>query len=448
MLLFYAARGAALVGLLLPLGCVNSAGPMDAEGEASPRAESPSGTPATSDATSSDKGTTANSPATTAASTDGPRAELPLDGREGRNLALGRFRPESKLKVTQRLIRRAKFPVVDVHVHPRIRRFEYRLEEMIRLMDQQNVAVAVSLDGGLGDRFVAHRDRLWEKYRDRFVIYANIDWRGKGAEDDPASWDCHRDDFVARTVRRLREAHENGASGLKLFKNFGLQYRNPDGSLIAIDDPRWDPIWQTCGELGLVVIMHTADPAAFFEPIDEKNERWEELSRHPEWSFHGPQWPRREDLLAARNRVIARHPKTTFIGAHMANNAEDLATVGQWLDAYPNLYVEIAARIAELGRQPYTARDFFIKYAERIFFGSDGPRAPERMWLHYRFLETRDEYFPYAENAFPPQGFWRIYGLHLPDDVLRKVYYENAARIIPGVAPRVERYRTRDAEGS
>ncbi len=366
-----------------------------------------------------------------------------LDGRDGRDLLLGRFRPRPKLRVREHLLRKAKYAVVDVHVHPRIRKFEDRLPDLVRMMDQQNIAVCVSLDGRLGDLLQDHLDVLWKEHRDRFVVYANIDWRGNGQEDDPASWDCHRDDFASRTVKQLEHAKKLGVSGLKLFKQFGLGYRNPDGSLIKIDDPRWDPIWQACGKLGLVVIMHTADPAAFFDPIDETNERWEELHRHPEWSFHGPQWPSREELLEARNRVIARHKETTFIGAHMANNSEDLATVGEWLKAHPNLYVEIAARIAELGRQPYTAREFFMNYSDRILFGSDGPRVPERMWLHWRLLETRDEYFPYSEKPFPPQGLWRIYGLGLPDDVLRKVYYENASRLIPGVRERVEKYRSR-----
>ena len=366
---------------------------------------------------------------------------LPLDGRDGRDLALDKFRPQPKLQVDEHLLRRAKFPVVDVHMHPRIRRFEDRLDDLVRQMDEQNIAVSVSLDGQLGDLLQDHMDLLWKEHRDRFVVYTNIDWRGTGDEADPATWDCHRDDFASRTARLLEQAKSVGASGLKLFKQFGLGYRNPDGSLIKIDDPRWDPIWAACGRLGLVVIMHTADPAAFFEPIDETNERWEELHRHPDWSFYGPEWPSRDELLAARNRIIERHPNTTFIGAHVANNPEDLGAVGRWLDKYPNFYVEISARIAELGRQPYTAREFFLKYADRIMFGSDGPRAPERMWLHWRFLETRDEYFPYAENEFPPQGLWRIYGVDLPDEVLRKIYSENASRLIPGVRERVEKYR-------
>ncbi len=378
---------------------------------------------------------------------DAPRYSAEeLDGRQGRPLSLDRFRPVPMLKVEEHLLTRAKYPVVDVHTHPlfRLRGSTERLDEFVGVMDAQNIAVCVSLDGGLGERFIEHRRYLWTNHKERFVIFANVDWLGDGRLDDPATWDCQRPDFARRTAARLAEAKEAGASGLKLFKRFGLMYRNPDGTLIRIDDPRWDPIWQACGELGLPIIMHVADPAAFFLATDETNERWEELKRHPDWSFRGDDFPSREDLLAARNRVIARHAETTFIGAHMGNNPEDLATVGVWLDTYPNLVVEIAARIGELGRQPYTARKFFLKYSDRVLFGTDGPRTPTRLVLHWRFLETLDEYFPYAENEFPPQGFWRIYGVGLPDEVLRQVYYENAGRLIPGVAERVSAYAQAD----
>ncbi|MEX2112771.1 MAG: amidohydrolase family protein [Pirellulales bacterium] len=365
-----------------------------------------------------------------------------LDGRQGRELSLDRFRPQPMLRVGEHLLPRARYPVVDVHVHPRIRLHHSTeaLDAFVKLMDEQNIAVGVSLDGGLGDKFVEHRQYLWTKYRDRWVIFANIDWQGPGAADDPASWDCQRPDFGRRMADQLAKAKELGASGLKVFKNLGLEYRNPDGSLIRVDDPRWDPIWEACAALGLPVLIHTADPKAFFLPIDETNERWEELKRHPNWSFHGPGFPSYDDLIQQFLTVVERHPRTTFIGAHVASSAEDLGAVGEWLDKYPNLNVDIAARIAELGRQPFTARRYFMKYSDRILFGTDGPRVVERIGYHWRFLETEDENFPYAENAFPPQGFWRIYGVHLPDDVLRKVYNGNASRLIPGVKERYEAY--------
>lgn len=367
--------------------------------------------------------------------------EPPLDGREGRELLLDRFRPATKAKVAEHLLKRARFPVVDVHVHPRIRlrHSTNELDDFVRVMDAQNIAVCVSLDGGMGSAFDEHVKYLWTKYRDRFVIFANIDWQGDGKPDEPATWDCQRPDFGRRMAIELARLKQAGASGLKVFKDFGLRYRNPDGSLIRIDDPRWDGIWRACGELGLPVIMHTADPSAFFDPVDETNERWEELHRHPDWSFHGPRFPTREELHAARNRIFARHRQTTFIGAHLANDGEDLAEAARWLDEHPNLVLEIASRINELGRQPYTARDFFVKHADRILFGTDGPRSPDRLVLYWRFLETYDEYFPYAESPFPPQGFWRIYGIGLPDGVLKRIYWENAARIIPGVKERIPR---------
>jgi predicted TIM-barrel fold metal-dependent hydrolase len=364
----------------------------------------------------------------------------PLDGRDGRNLALDQFRPQSMLRVDEHLLTRAKFPVVDVHVHPRVKMHEdpQQLDEFVRIMDAQNIAVCVSLDGGLGARFVEHAKFLNAKYADRWVIFANVEWQGDGKADDPASWDCLRPDFGRRTAALLAEAKTQGAAGLKVFKQLGLTYRDADGSVLAIDDPRWDPIWSACGELGLPVLIHSADPAAFFTPIDEKNERWEELHRRPEWSFYGPQFPKREEVLRQFTNIVERHPRTTFIGAHVANNAEDLATVGAWLDKYPNLYAETAARIAELGRQPVTARKFLVKYADRVLFGTDGPRSAERLYPHWRFFETHDEYFRYSEAPFPPQGFWNIYGVGLPDDVLKKIYHENAARLIPGVAERLK----------
>jgi predicted TIM-barrel fold metal-dependent hydrolase len=367
--------------------------------------------------------------------------DAPLDGREGRNLLLENFRPRTMLHVEQDERTRAKFPVVDVHTHFRhkFRGSAAELATWVEQMDRNNIAVCVSLDGQWGELLDEHVKLLWTKHQDRFAIFANIDWQGTGQAQAPATWDCQRPDFARRVARELAAAKTRGACGVKIFKQFGLEYKNPDGSLIQIDDPRWDGIWQACGELGLPILIHVADPAAFFLPVDNTNERWEELHRHPEWSFHGPGFPHRDGLLAALNRVLERHPRTIFISAHLASNAEDLATVGQWLDRYPNLWVEIASRIAELGRQPFTARRFFLKYQERILFGTDGPWPEERLRLYWRFLETDAEYFPYSERPFPPQGFWNIYGLQLPDEVLQKVYWGNAVRIIPGLAEKLAR---------
>lgn len=368
-------------------------------------------------------------------------ADPPLDGRDGRPLALENFRPKSQLVLPRTEIARAKFPAVDVHVHPRLK-FRYepeKLDAFVRLMDEQNIAVCVSLDGGLGDDLQEHKMYLWTKYRDRFVIFSTIDWQGIGEKNEPATWAVNQPGFARRIAKELELAREEGASGLKVFKNFGLTIRNADGSLVEIDDPRFDPIWEECGRLGMPVLIHVADPVAFFEPVDETNERWEELRRHPDWSFSGTEFPSHAELLAALLRVVERHPQTTFIAAHLMNYAENLAAVGAWLDEHPNLHVDTTSRINELGRQPRSAREFFLKHSDRILFGTDGPRPSARLLPQWRFFETRDEYFPYAENPFPPQGLWNIDGIGLPDDVLRKVYSKNAARIIPGVKERLEK---------
>lgn len=355
-------------------------------------------------------------------------------------LPLGEFRPQPRLKTQTTELSVAKFPVVDCHAHFRIRlrHDPAALDAFVELMNRNRIAVCVSLDGGLGERLDEHIAYLWTKYRERFAIFANIDWQGTGQADRPESWDCQRDDFAHRVVMQLEDAQRRGISGLKIFKQFGLEFRNPDGTHVRIDDPRWSPIWAACGRLGLPVLMHTADPSAFFEPITPQNERYEELSRHPEWHFPADKFPARDALLAARNRVIAAHPETIFIAAHMANDAEDLAQVAEWLEQYPNLYVELASRISELGRQPYSARDFLLRYQDRVLFGTDGPWPELRYSRYWRFLETRDEFFPYSEKEFPPQGLWNIYGVYLPDEVLRKIYHGNAARILPGIATRME----------
>lgn len=373
--------------------------------------------------------------------------EPQLDGASGRELLLRNFRPVPTLKVSEHLLKQAKFPVVDMHTHflHRLKHSPDQLNHFVALMNRHNIAVCVSLDGRLGETFDEHRKYLWTRYRDRFLIFVNVDWIGSGDRDKPETWDCQQAGFARRVAKQLAAAKEQGASGLKLFKQFGLGYQNPDGSLLRIDDQRWDPIWKACGLLGFPILIHTADPIAFFDPIDASNERWEELSRHPEWSFPKDKFPSRQQLLSARNRIIARHPKTIFIGAHMANSSEDLALVAKWLDRYPNLYVEPASRIGELGRQPYTARKFFLKYADRILFGTDGPWPEERLTYYWRFLETWDEHFPYSEKPFPPQGFWRIYGLGLPPQVLKKIYHENAVRLIPGLQQRLERFSRRQS---
>ena len=352
---------------------------------------------------------------------------------------LRNYDPKTELRVKQTPIEHAKHPVIDVHSHfaIRLRGDKEALTKYVELMDRNHIALSVSFDAPLG----SEDDHLafLKPYKDRIPFFVHIDFVQSKRRDEPATHAVNRPDFIRRSVEQLRIAKQKGAVGVKLFKSFGLQIKRKDGNLVKIDDPVFDPIWNECGKLGLPVIMHTADPIAFFKPIDKNNERWEELSRRPGWSFYGDQFPTRESLLEARNRVISRHPGTTFIGAHVANNSEELSVVEAWLDKYPNLVVEFASRINELGRQPYTARKFLIKYQDRVLFGTDGPWPEQRIKYYWRFLETYDEYFRYSEKSPPPQGAWRIYGVHLPDKVLKKIYFQNTLRIMPGLKSRYEK---------
>lgn len=347
---------------------------------------------------------------------------------------ISNYYPAPKLKVATTRLKHAKFPVIDIHSHFgfRLKGDKEALKKYVEVMDRNRIALTTTLDARLGSE--EEHIKFLKDHRERFIIFAHIDFVGDGSRSKPKTWVCNQPGFVRTTCEQLKRAKSSGISGIKFFKQFGLGYKNADGSLIKIDDPRFDPIWEACGNLDLPIIIHTGDPAAFFDPIDPKNERYEELSRHPNWSFHGDQFPSRSELLAARNRVIAKHRGTKFIGAHLAGNSEDLATVAQWLDAHPNLVVEISSRIGELGRQPFTARKFVMKYQDRILFGTDGPFPEQRLRCYWRFLETEDEYFPYSEKEPQPQGLWFIYGLNLPDEVLKKIYYANALDLIPAVA--------------
>lgn len=329
------------------------------------------------------------------------------------------YRPEPALRVPVTPVPAARFPAVDIHCHWTL---EPDPHDLLRAMDERNVFRAVNLSGGWGEKLDAMLTRYHTVAPDRLVIFCNIDF---SRIDEP--------DFGETMSAFLAEAQRKGVRGLKIFKSLGLTIRDASGALVPIDDPRLDPIWATCGRLGMPVLIHSADPIAFFAPIDETNERWMQLQRHPTWSFHGPQFPARDEVLAQRNRVLARHPETTFIGAHVGNNAEDLAAAAAALDAYPNLVVDISGRVGELGRQPYSARRFFLDYQDRILFGTDRyPGRPDqpRYRIYYRFLETADEYFDYFDNDFPPAGEWKIYGVDLPDSVLEKVYRANADRVL------------------
>ena len=362
----------------------------------------------------------------------------------GKPLQLADFQPRSMLHVPETKVLRSRHPVIDIHTHLSFtaksangvglgEAMEYPapVEELLPLMDRKNIRVLVNLTGGVGKGLEQTIRKFQQPYPERFVTFTEPWWE---RSNQPGYSKFQADEIV--------RAQQAGASGLKILKTLGLYLRKEisKGPLVRIDDPRFDAMWETCGSLGMPVAIHVSDPEAFFLPVDRFNERFEELNNHPDWSFHGGDFPSNAELLEARNRVLARHPKTQFIVLHVGNDAENLPYVGECLDRFPNMHVELGARIGELGRQPRMAKKLFEKYQDRILFGTDavphGTDTPQQICndelyeIYYRFLETEDEYFDYAPAPVPPQGRWRIYGLGLPDGILKKVYFENAARLL------------------
>ena len=341
-------------------------------------------------------------------------------------MELEKFRPRPALVSKITTIRQPCFPVIDVHNHlaePFGGGWDQKpLEELLATLDAANVRAYVDLDGGWGEEILQrHLDYFKAPAPERFWIFGGVDWE---------KWPEMGDHFPEWAAGRLRQQARWGAQGLKIWKSFGLHVRDQRGELVKVDDPRLEPIWQMAGELNLPVMIHVADPVAFFDPLDETNERWEELNEHPDWQFPSPPYPAFLELVSGLANLAAGYPQTTFIGAHVGCYAENLGWVGSVLERCPNFHVDIAARIGELGRQPYASRRFFLKYAERILFGLDMGPDVESYQISYRFLETDDEYFNYNTGELPLQGRWSIYGLYLPEDVLAKVYYQNAERVL------------------
>jgi len=330
------------------------------------------------------------------------------------------------LVVNHSEVRRPRFPVFDAHNHLGEQfggGWDRRpVSELLDALDEAGVETLVDLDGGWGEQLLHdHLDRFKAAAPERFLVFGGVDW---------SQWPEQGDRFGEYAADRLRRQAQRGAQGLKIWKNLGLHVRDQHGALARVSDARLDPLWAAAGELHLPVTIHVADPAAFFRPLDAANERWEELAAHPDWHFPSPPFPAFEAILEDLADVVQRHPDTTFIGAHVGCCAENLGWVGRLLERCPNFYVDISERIGELGRQPYTARRFFLTYPDRILFGLDRPAGAEVYRIYYRFLETDDEYFSYGPEATPRQGRWQIYGLRLPDDVLAKVYAQNARRVI------------------
>lgn len=343
-----------------------------------------------------------------------------------KELQLRDFTPRTCLVRKESEVLAPRFPVLDAHNHlgetfgggwcnrP--------VQELLDVLDESGVSALVDLDGGWGEAILQERlDKYKSAAPERFAIFSGVDW---------FAWAERGNRFPEWAAGRLRVQAAWGAGGLKIWKPFGLQVRDQHGDRVAVDDSRLDPLWVTAGELGLPVTIHVGDPVAFFEPLDAHNERWEELQAHPEWHFPSPPFPPFSQVLSELANLVARHPRTTFIGAHVGCYAENLDWVGALLERCPNFYVDISARLGELGRQPYSARRFFLKNADRILFGADVPPAVEEYRRYYRFLETDDEYFNYNPGEIPGQGRWFICGIFLPDDVLEKIYHRNAARVL------------------
>jgi predicted TIM-barrel fold metal-dependent hydrolase len=354
-------------------------------------------------------------------------------------LPLQQFAPKSMLHVEETVVERARCPVIDIHTHLTFARNDPAdavttlapPAELLPVMDRRNIQTMVNLTGGRGAGVAATVTALDRAHPGRFLTFTEPWWPR-----------AHEQGYAQFQADELARAHAAGARGLKVLKTLGLYLREQGktGPLVRIDDPRFDPMWEACGALKMPVAIHIGDPEAFFLPTDRFNERYEELQAHPDWSFHGRDFPSFASLLEARDRVYARHKNTTFIGLHVGHHAEDLSDVARSLDRFPNLHVELAARIGELGRQPRASRRFFETYQDRILFGTDaiphGVETPQQIFgddlyrIYYRFLETADEYFDYAPAPTPPQGRWRIYGLQLPESILKKVYSGNAARLL------------------
>lgn len=329
------------------------------------------------------------------------------------NLPLGRFQPISTLMTPEHVVEKPCVPAIDYHNHLDA----LEPQEVLRVMDACGVEQIVNITMKTGDDALRMIDKFRAADPKRFATIAWMDWSG-----------LERPDFVAKTCAWLERAVERGAKGIKFWKDLGLRVRDATGRLLRIDDERLAPIFDKAAALRIPVMFHTADPDAFFLPVDEHNERYEELAAHPNWSFYPSEYPKAE-LLDQRDRVIARHPATTFVAAHVAESSENLNRVMRLLDSCPNAFVDISARASELGRQPYRAREFFLRYSDRIVFGTDLLPEEKMYRLYFRFLETDDEYFEYPSHA-SRQGRWNIYGLKLPDDVLRRVYRENAVRLL------------------
>jgi predicted TIM-barrel fold metal-dependent hydrolase len=333
-------------------------------------------------------------------------------------MSIEEYDPKSSLKVPEHPKTRAKFPFIDVHNHQRGNMAPAQVDKLVADMDSINLQIMVNLSGGYGERLKQNIAALKSRYKNRFAVFANLSFEELEAAD-----------YSDRAARQLEEDFKSGAQGLKFFKNFGMDLREKSGARIKIDDPRFDKAFDICAKFGMPVLIHTAEPKPFFEPWDKQNERWLELKQFPSRYRPGDRYESWETLMGELYTRIKRHPKVTFINAHLGWLGADLGQLGKLMDEMPNMMTEIGAVLYEFGRQPRFARKWFIQYQDRVLFGKD-TWEPGEYHYYFRVLETDDEYFDYYRKR---HAFWKMYGLDLPDDVLKKLYYKNALRVIPGL---------------
>ena len=327
------------------------------------------------------------------------------------------YKPRSTLVVPEHPVPRAKFPVVDIHGHPPALVSPQAIQTVLDAMNRLNLQVMVQANGVSGDRLKQQLDGIGASaHKDRFAVFTSVNWRSIGPG------------FGARAAQQLEADVKAGAVGLgEIGKGLGMDIRNPDGTRLKLDDPELDPVWAMAGNLNIPVFIHTAEPPAFFEPLDYNNERWLELALFPERRHQ--EGVRFDELMGERDRMVRKHPKTTFILAHMGWHANDLPRLGKMFDTMPNVYAEVGAILYDIGRQPRYAHDFFVKYQDRILFGKDSFQ-PDEYPYYWRVFETADDYFDYYRDY---HAFWKLYGINLPDPVLKKLYYKNALKLVPGL---------------
>jgi predicted TIM-barrel fold metal-dependent hydrolase len=342
----------------------------------------------------------------------------PAEGREPelKQPTIREYKPKSLLVVPEHPVPRAKFPVIDIHSHQSTPISVAEFDKVIKGMDDNNLRVLVNLSGSWGDRLKRGLDAIKANpHRDRMVLFANVDFSRVGP-----GWG-------SKAAQQLDNDIKAGAMGLKVFKDLGMFDRKTDGTRLKVDDPELDAVWEKCAQLNVPVLIHIAEPQAFFDPLDYSNERWLELALYPDRRHQTG--VRFEELMTERNNMVKKHPRTKFILAHFGWHANDLARAGKLLDENPNVYYDVAAVLYDFGRQPRAAHDFFIKYQDRILFGKDSYQ-PDEYPYYWRVFETNDEYFDYYRDY---HAFWKLYGIGLPDPVLKKLYNQNALKLVPAL---------------